>query len=185
MNTPVPPRKSAGWAVWLPVALFVIFFAVLAYNLRNPADRAVHSALIGKPLPQFALQPALVGQPGLAHTDLADGKVHLLNIFASWCVPCAVEAPQLAELRSKGVDVVGVAIRDRPEELAAFLARHGNPFSRIGADNLSAIQFALGSSGVPESFVIDGKGVIRYQHIGEIRPEQVPMILGRIAEAGR
>ncbi|MEN9926634.1 MAG: hypothetical protein RL268_2760, partial [Pseudomonadota bacterium] len=142
------------------------------------------SALIGKPLPEFALPAALPGQPGLARKDMADGKVRVLNIFASWCVPCAVEAPQLAELRAKGVDVVGVAIRDRPEDLAAFLARHGNPFSRIGADNLSAIQFALGSSGVPESFVIDGKGVIRYQHIGEIRPEQVPLILEKVREAG-
>ena len=99
-------------------------------------------------------------------------------------MPCAVEAPQLAELRRQGVEVVGVAIRDRPDELAAFLARNGNPFSRIGADNLSSIQFALGSSGVPESFVIDGKGVIRYQHIGEIRPEQVSLIMEKVREAG-
>lgn len=185
MSDPVAPRKTAPWVLWLPAVLFALFVAVVGYNLRNPADRAVHSALIGKPLPEFALQPAVEGQPGLRRADLADGKVHLLNIFASWCVPCAVEAPQLAELRGQGVDVVGVAIRDRPEELKDFLARNGNPFSRIGADNVSAIQFALGSSGVPESFVIDGQGIIRYQHIGEIRPEQVPMILEKIREAGQ
>ena len=185
MNAPQPARTGSRWVLWLPALLFAGFVAVLGYNLRNPADRAVHSALIGKPLPQFALAPAIAGQPGLARADLADGKVRLLNIFASWCVPCAVEAPQLAELRRQGVDVVGVAIRDKPDELNAFLARHGNPFSRIGADNLSAIQFALGSSGVPESFVIDGQGVIRYQHIGEIRPEQVPLILEQVREAGR
>lgn len=184
MTEPAVPRKSSPWLLWLPVIVFAGFIAVVAYNLRNPAEREVRSALIGKPLPEFALPAALPGQPGLARKDMADGKVRVLNIFASWCVPCAVEAPQLAELRAKGVDVVGVAIRDRPEDLAAFLARHGNPFSRIGADNLSSIQFALGSSGVPESFVIDGKGVIRYQHIGEIRPEHVPMLLARLREAG-
>ena len=75
------------------------------------------------------------------------------------------------------------AIRDKREDVEAFLARHGNPFARIGADNVSAIQFAIGSSGVPESFIIDGKGVIRYQHIGEIRPEDVPLILEKLKEA--
>lgn len=179
----VPPRTSS-WLLWMPLLVFAGFIAVVAYDLRNPAQREVRSALIGKPLPEFSLPAAQPGQPGLSRGDLADGKVRLLNIFASWCVPCAVEAPQLAQLRRQGAEVVGVAIRDRPEELAAFLARNGNPFTRIGADNLSSIQFALGSSGVPESFVIDGKGVIRYQHIGEIRPEQVPLILEKMREAG-
>ena len=178
-------RKTSAWLVWLPVLVFAGFIAVVAYNLRNPAEREVRSALIGKPLPEFSLPAALPGQQGLARADMADGKVRVLNIFASWCIPCAVEAPQLAELRNQGVEIVGVAMRDRPDDLAAFLTRHGNPFSRIGADNLSSIQFALGSSGVPESFVIDGKGVIRYQHIGEIRPEQVPLILEKVREAGQ
>ena len=68
--------------------------------------------------------------------------------------------------------------------VAAFLARNGNPFRRIGADDVSAVQMGIGSSGVPETFVIDGKGVIRYQHIGEIRPEHVPMLLAKLREAG-
>ncbi len=185
MSAPETPRGGANWAVWLPALLFAGFLAVVAYNLANPAERAVRSALIGKPLPEFALPAAVPGQAGLARADMADGKVRLLNIFASWCVPCAVEAPQLAQLKASGVEVVGVAIRDRPNELQAFLARYGNPFTRIGADNVSKIQFSLGSSGVPESFVIDGKGVIRYQHIGEIRPEHVPLLLRQIEEAGR
>jgi cytochrome c biogenesis protein CcmG/thiol:disulfide interchange protein DsbE len=185
MSEPLPLRKTSSWALWLPALLFTGFVALVGYNLRNPAERDVRSALIGKPLPEFALKPAIAGQSGLARADLADGKVRLLNLFASWCVPCAVEAPQLARLRSQGIEVVGVAIKDRPDDLKAFLARNGNPFSRIGADDLSAVQFALGSSGVPESFVIDGKGVIRYQHIGEIRPEQVDMVVEKIREAGQ
>jgi cytochrome c biogenesis protein CcmG/thiol:disulfide interchange protein DsbE len=115
--------------------------------------------------------------------DFRDGKPKLLNIFASWCVPCIAEAPQLGELERSGAVVVGVALRDRPEELAAFLARHGNPFSRIGADDIGEVQLGIGSSGVPETFVIDGKGVIRYQHIGDIRESDVPVLLQKLKDA--
>ena len=179
------PLRSSPWLMWLPLLAFAAFVALVAYGLRHPTPREVRSALIGKPVPEFNLPPATANLPGLARADLADGNVRLVNIFASWCVPCAVEAPQLAALKAAGVNLVGVAIRDQPAELKAFLARNGNPFSRIGADNVSAIQFQLGSSGVPESFVVDGKGVIRYQHIGEIRAEHVPLILAEIEQAAR
>ena len=178
-------EKPSRWALWLPLGLFAVFVGVVLVGLLRPADRAVKSAMIGRPLPQFALAAASGDRPGLARADLANGKVHLLNIFASWCVPCAVEAPQLAALRGRGIDVVGVAIRDHPQDLQKFFARNGNPFSRVGADNVSAIQFALGSSGVPESFVIDGRGVIRYQHIGDIRDDQIDMIADKVAEAAQ
>lgn len=176
---------SRTWLPWVPALVFAAFIALVGYGLRNPGEREVRSAMIGKPMPEFTLPAVVPGQPGLARADLANGKVHLVNIFASWCVPCAVEAPQLAQLRQAGVDIVGVAIRDKPDDVAAFLSRNGNPFSRIGSDKVSAIQFDLGSSGVPESFVVDGQGVIRYQHIGDIRPEQVEMILARVQEAAR
>ena len=115
---------------------------------------------------------------------MSSGKPRLLNIFASWCVPCAAEAPQLAQLTAAGVEIDGIAIRDHKDDLAVFLARYGNPYARIGADDVSAVQLAIGSSGVPESFVIDGKGVIRYQHIGYIAPGDVPMLLEKLKEAG-
>jgi len=172
------------WTVWLPLALFIAISAVAALQLIRPASRNVESAMIGKPLPQFALKPANEDRPGLSTADLQDGKPRLLNIFASWCVPCAVEAPRLAELERAGAGIVAVAVRDRPEDVSAFLARYGNPFSRIGADDLSEVQIGIGSSGMPETFVIDGKGVIRYQHIGEIRAEHVPLLLEKLREAG-
>ena len=179
-------KPAAGrWTLWAPLGLFALFVAIVAVALLRPADREIRSAMLGKPMPQFALAPAAANLPGLTRADLADGKVHLVNIFASWCVPCAIEAPQLAALKAAGVDVVGIAIRDRPEDLAVFLRRHGNPFSRIGADNDSRVQFEIGSSGVPESFVIDGKGVIRYQHIGVIQTrEDMDAILAAVKEAG-
>jgi len=109
----------------------------------------------------------------------------VLNIFASWCIPCAAEAPHLAALAAAGVEIHGVAVRDRKDDLAGFLARNGNPYARIGADDRSVVQLALGSSGVPETYVIDAAGVIRYQHIGDLRSEDLPVILARLREAGQ
>lgn len=172
-----------GWTFWLPLALFAGFVGLVAMQLYRPAEREVQSAMIGKPIPNFALRAAVPDRPGVATADLTDGKPHLLNIWASWCVPCAAEAPQLETLRRQGAEIAGVAIRDRPEDVAAFLARYGNPYSRIGADDLSEVQMGIGSSGVPETFVVDGKGIIRYQHIGDIRPEHVPMLLQKLKEA--
>lgn len=140
--------------------------------------------MIGKQVPQFALQPAHESRPGLSSADLADGRPKLLNVFASWCVPCIAEAPQLAALQQRGATIVAIDIRDRAEDVANFLAVNGNPFSRIGADTMSQVQLSLGSSGVPETFVIDGAGVIRYQHLGEIRDSDVGMLLEKLEEAG-
>jgi cytochrome c biogenesis protein CcmG, thiol:disulfide interchange protein DsbE len=173
----------ARWTWWLPAAVFAAFVLFIAWQLRNPAGREVASAMIGKPLPVFDLRAAVPDRPGFASRDMATGKPRLLNVFASWCVPCVVEAPQLAQLQTLGVPIDGVAIRDRSADVADFLARNGNPYARIGADNISAVQLAIGSSGVPETFVIDGTGTIRYQHIGEIRPDQVPLILAKLKEA--
>ncbi|MDE2436858.1 MAG: redoxin family protein [Sphingomonadales bacterium] len=172
-------------ALWLPLGIFTGFIALVMVGLYRPASREVKSAMVGKPLPAFALKQAVPDRPGLARTDLIGGKPRLLNIFASWCVPCAAEAPQLEALRRQGVEVDGVAIRDKAEDLKGFLARNGNPYARIGADEVSAIQFAIGSSGVPESFVVDARGTIRYQHIGDIAADQVPMILAKIREAAQ
>lgn len=176
--------KRAGWTLWLPLGLFAAFVVLVGVQLFRPQQREVESAMIGKPVPQFTLRAASPDRPGLTTADLRDGRPKLLNIWASWCVPCAAEAPQLAALRDQGADIVGVAIRDKPEDVAAFLAQYGNPYSRIGADDLSEVQLAIGSSGVPETFVVDGKGVIRYQHIGDVRAPDVAMLLEKLREAG-
>ena len=170
--------------LWVLVALTAGLFGLFAYQLRQPKDEFVESAMIGKPIPAFDLPAAVADRPGLSSRDLADGRPKLLNVFASWCVPCAAEATNLARLEAGGANIVAVAIRDRPEDVAAFLEAYGNPFSRIGKDDISAVQLSLGSSGVPETFVVDGKGVIRYQHIGDIRDEDVAMLLGKLRDAG-
>jgi cytochrome c biogenesis protein CcmG/thiol:disulfide interchange protein DsbE len=171
------------WLRLAPVVLLGLLLAALVWRLANPEDTTIRSRLAGRPVPQFALPQALPERPGLASADLADGRPRLVNLFASWCVPCIAEAPVLHQLKGRGVGIVGIAIRDRPEDLAAFLAAHGNPFERIGADDSSRVQLALGSAGVPESFVVDGRGVIRYQHVGPIEPGDVPEIMAQLEQA--
>jgi cytochrome c biogenesis protein CcmG/thiol:disulfide interchange protein DsbE len=163
--------------LWAPLLVFVAFLLVFLFGLDREPENVIRSHMIGKPMPAFALQASVPAHPGLSIADLRSGKPHLVNVFASWCIPCRAEAPQLMALKQRGVPIEGVAIRDRSEDVAAFLADWGDPFDRIGADPTSRVQFALGSSGVPETFLVDGKGVIRHQHIGDIRPEDLPGIV--------
>ena len=107
----------------------------------------------------------------------------LVNFFASWCVPCIAEAPVLAELDKRGIAIDGIAVRDKPEDVADFLQSNGDPYERIGADMQSSVQLALGSSGVPESFIVDGGGTIRYQHLGPIMPQDVETVLAELEKA--
>lgn len=173
-----------GWVLWGIVLLVAGLFALFALQLSRPKSDFVPSAMIGKKVPQFELPPAVPERPGLSSVDLADGRPKLLNIFASWCVPCVAEAPQLAMLERRGANIVGVAMRDRPQDVAAFLANHGNPFSRIGADNISQVPLSIGASGVPETFVINGEGVIIYQHIGDVRDADIAVLLAKLRAAG-
>lgn len=171
------------WTIWLPLGLFALFFVVVAIGLRWPSDDIIASKMIGKPLPEFDLPPALSGGEGLRTADFKTGKPKLLNIFASWCVPCMAEAPYLEQLAKAGVEIDGIAIRDRAADVAAFLDRNGNPYSRIGTDDVSKVQIEIGSSGVPETFLIDGNGTILHQHVGDIRAEDVPKLLAMVKDA--
>lgn len=173
------------WTVWVPLLLFAFFLGLAGYQLFQPKDEFILSTMIGRPLPEFQLEPASETRPGVSLADFKDGKPRLLNIWASWCLPCKAEAPHLEALNKAGVEIVGVAIRDKREDVDRFLAEHGNPYTRIGVDDISAIQLEIGSSGVPETFVIDGKGIIRYQHIGDVRAENVPELLAKLEEAAQ
>jgi cytochrome c biogenesis protein CcmG/thiol:disulfide interchange protein DsbE len=169
--------------LWAPLAVFAGFLMVVAFGLKRPADPAIHSQLVGKPMPAFALKPAVAEHPGLSSADLKGGRPRLVNVFASWCVPCIAEAPVLAELKRRGVPIDGIAIRDTSEDVAAFLKRNGDPFERIGSDPNSQVQLSLGSSGVPETFVIDGRGIIRLQHIGAIDAADLAEVIAALEAA--
>ena len=163
---------------FIPLALFLFFAGLAAYMLTQDKDQSIPSRMIDRPLPEFTLEPATEGVEGASRADFVGGKPRLLNVWASWCLPCIAEAPQLEKLKAQGVEIVGIAVRDKPEDVAEFLARHGNPYSRIGSDPISELPIAIGASGVPETYVIDGQGNIRYQHIGDIREPDVEKLLG-------
>jgi cytochrome c biogenesis protein CcmG/thiol:disulfide interchange protein DsbE len=163
--------------LWMPFVVAAILLTVFKIGLSSPRDREIPSRLIGQAVPEFTLAPAIAERPGLSAAALRRGQPHIVNVFASWCLPCQVEAPQLEALSSRGMNVVGIAIRDRPEDLARFFARFGNPFGAIGADVDRRVQMEIGSAGVPETFVVDGRGIIRLQHIGQINDFDLPKII--------
>ncbi|HTY66232.1 MAG TPA: DsbE family thiol:disulfide interchange protein [Alphaproteobacteria bacterium] len=157
----------------LPLLAFVAVAAWFAVGLTRDPNR-IPSALIDKPMPEFQL-PALaeIGVPGLATSDI-HGKVALVNVFASWCVPCRSEQPILMRLaREKGVILYGIDYKDQAPAGAAFLREFGNPYAAIGVDADGKVGIDWGVYGVPETFVIDREGRIRHKQIGPITPESL------------
>ena len=147
------------------------FYAMLR-GLRtgeyNP--RGVPSALLGKPVPDFTLPP-LEGadRPALAAADLhSPPRPVLVNFFASWCMPCVIEHPQLMRLARAGVPVLGVAYKDRPADSLGFLQRHGNPYARLGVDGPGRVAVDWGLYGVPETYLVDKAGIIRWRWAGPL-----------------
>lgn len=169
--------------LWLPFAIGLVLVGVFYAGLRNPGEREIASQMVGKQLPAFATLPVLPAYAAPASTDFADGKPRLINVFASWCVPCVAEMPILLRLKQQGIEIEGIAIHDTPEQLTAFLARNGNPYSRVGMDDSGRAGLAFGSSGVPETFVIDGKGKILYQHMRALTEDDVPQLLELMGDA--
>lgn len=173
------------WILWVPFVLFAGIALTAAYMLKQPSSKDVPSALVGKELPAFALPAALPNRPAIDRADYGRGEPRMLNVFASWCIPCIQEAPQLEALARQGVPIDAVAIRDRPEDIARFLGRWGDPYRNIGLDTNVSLQLSIGSAGVPETFIIDGRGNIRHQHIGPIAEADVPRLLAEFEKARR
>ncbi len=172
-------------AIFVPLLMFIGFVALALFGLGKPTDRTIESQMVGQKIPTFELAGLDDAHPGLSNEDLAQGTVTLVNIFASWCLPCIAEAPTLGKLADAGVVIHAIAIRDAPEDVQRFLTKHGDPYRRVGMDHDGRTQIAFGSSGVPETFLIDGTGTIRRQYIGEIRADQVDDVLAAIAEVKR
>ena len=142
-------------------------------------------AALGQPFPELNLKGLDATHPGLATADLRQGSVSVVNLFASWCLPCKAEAPQLHALAEQGVTIHGIAVADESADVQAFLKEHGDPFRRIGLDPTMGAKAMLGASGVPQTYVVDGTGRIRHVHVGDIRAENVAEILKAVAEAKR
>ncbi|GAA0590058.1 DsbE family thiol:disulfide interchange protein [Craurococcus roseus] len=157
------------------------FFAMLRGLGTGGYDpRGVPSALIGKAPPEFALPPLEgTGLPGLSSDDLkAPGRPVLVNFFASWCVPCVIEHPQLMRLSREGVPVFGVGYKDQPADSRRFLEKHGNPYKRLGMDLPGRASIDWGLYGVPETYLIDRGGAIRWRWAGPVTDDTLRAELG-------
>ena len=154
----------------VPLVVFLALAAFLAVGLtRDP--REIPSPFIGKAAPGFKLEQ--LADEKLAFTpDEMKGKVWLLNVWASWCVACRVEHPLLVQMsKQKTVPIVGLNYKDKRDEGLQWLRKHGDPYSLSAYDVEGKVGIDYGVYGVPETFVIDKQGVIRYKQIGPITPE--------------
>jgi cytochrome c biogenesis protein CcmG/thiol:disulfide interchange protein DsbE len=156
----------------LPVIAFTALVGFFAYGLTQD-PKELPSQLIDRPLPQFALpgiEPVPGGGPGFASAALK-GEPALLNVWASWCAACPQEHPVLTRIAEEGVPVYGLAWKDKPEDSRSWLAKWGNPYKAIAADEAGRTAIDLGVTGVPETFIVDKAGRVRFKQIGPISPE--------------
>lgn len=153
--------------LFLPLILFVMVAVYFGAGLRNDPSR-IPSVLIDRPLPEFSL-PAIDGHDNALSTDVVTGKVAMINIFASWCIPCAIEHPVLVKIREEEVIILaGINWKEKPGDGAAWLQRMGDPYDYIGDDADGRVAIDFGVTGAPETFIVDHKGAIRYKQIGPI-----------------
>src|SRR5262245_24479789 len=158
----------------LPVLLFIALAGYFAWALLSGRDpQQLSSALIGKPAPEFALPALLPDLPGAARADLG-GKPMLVNFFASWCVPCRAEHPFLMDLaKNANVTIIGIVYKDKPEAAADLLLELGNPYYRVGQDVEGRTAIDFGVYGVPETFLIDAGGIVRFRQPGPLTPDVI------------
>ncbi|MDB5638411.1 MAG: Cytochrome c biosis protein CcmG, thiol:disulfide interchange protein DsbE [Bradyrhizobium sp.] len=176
-----PPRRS--WLMALPLVAFAALAAIFWFRLGNGDPSRIPSALIGHPAPQTALPP-LAGLstdgapvPGL-DPSMFKGKVSVVNVWASWCIPCHDEAPLLTQLgRDKRLQLIGINYKDAPDNARRFLGRYGNPFGFVGVDGNGRAAIEWGVYGVPETFVVGREGTIVYKMVGPVTAENIDSVL--------
>ena len=184
-NAAQPQRRSSNrsWLVALPLIAFIAIAGLFWFRLGSGDPARIPSALIGRPAPQTQLPPldGLLADgkqvPGLDPAAFK-GQVSVVNVWASWCVPCHEEAPLLLKMaQDKRIRIVGINYKDSTENARRFLGRYGNPFAAVGADVNGRASIEWGVYGVPETFVIGRDGAIAYKLIGAITPENIDGVL--------
>jgi cytochrome c biogenesis protein CcmG, thiol:disulfide interchange protein DsbE len=181
------PRRRL-WPALLPLVIFMVLAGIFLLQLLSGRDASVvPSALIGEPAPATSLPPLeQSGLPGIESAEF-EGQVTLVNVWASWCVPCRQEHPYLMALaESERMTIAGINYKDRPENARRFLGELGNPFDAIGVDNSGRTAIDWGVYGVPETFLVGRDGTILYKHVGpfsavSFRNELVPAIEAALA----
>jgi cytochrome c biogenesis protein CcmG/thiol:disulfide interchange protein DsbE len=175
------PRRS--WLMALPLIVFIALAAIFWFRLGDDDPSRIPSALIGHPAPQTAL-PALAGLanngaqvPGL-DPQAFKGKVSIVNVWASWCVPCHDEAPLLTEIaKDTRIQLIGINYKDAPDNARRFLDRYGNPFAAVGVDGNGRAAIEWGVYGVPETFIVGRDGKIAYKLVGPITPDNIESVV--------
>jgi cytochrome c biogenesis protein CcmG/thiol:disulfide interchange protein DsbE len=178
----VSPQRRP-WLMALPLVAFAALAALFWFRLGSGDPSKIPSALIGHPAPQTVL-PQLEGLanngaqvPGL-DPAMFKGKVSVVNVWASWCIPCHEEAPLLTELgKDKRLQLVGINYKDAPDNARRFLGRYGNPFGIVGVDGNGRAAIEWGVYGVPETFVVGREGTIVYKMVGPVTPENIETVL--------
>ena len=155
---------------WIPLLIVAALAVVFWLNMGKDPE-ALPSALVGKPAPTFDLPPLPGRSDGLNSADLVKGGAKLVNVFASWCVPCRIEHPVLMQMKEAGQTIYGIDYKDPPEKAEALLQELGDPYAKIGADRDGRVGIDFGVYGVPETFVIDGGGKILLRFPGPLTPE--------------
>jgi cytochrome c biogenesis protein CcmG/thiol:disulfide interchange protein DsbE len=180
-NTSAPRRRS--WLVALPLIAFAGLAALFWFKLGSGDPSRIPSALIGRPAPQTTLPPVDgltsngTAVPGLDPAAFK-GQVSIVNVWASWCVPCHDEAPLLVDLaKDKRIRVLGINYKDAPDNARRFLGRYGNPFAAVGADGNGRASIEWGVYGVPETFIVGRDGAIAYKLVGPITPDNIDRVL--------
>ena len=175
--------RRQRWLMALPLVVFAALAAIFWFALGDGDPSRIPSALIGHPAPQTPLPPldglASNGAPipGLDPT-VFKGKVSLVNVWASWCVPCRDEAPLLTELgRDSRLQLVGINYKDSTENARRFLGRYGNPFRIVGVDANGRASIEWGVYGVPETFIVGREGTIVYKLVGPVTPDNINTVL--------
>jgi cytochrome c biogenesis protein CcmG, thiol:disulfide interchange protein DsbE len=169
---PRPAMLAKRLAFVVPLLLFAALVAAFGLGLGHD-PHLLPSALIDRPAPDFALPPLDAGSPGLTRRDLG-GRITLVNFFASWCIPCREEAPALMMLaQRRGVVLDGIVYKDRPEAARQFLQRLGDPYQRLGVDRNGRTAIDFGVYGVPETYVVDAAGRIRYRQVGPLTADDI------------
>ena len=183
-STPTTPApRTSRWLMAAPLIAFAALAAIFWFRLGNTDPSRIPSALIGHPAPQTAL-PALTGLanngapiPGL-DPSVFKGKVSVVNVWASWCVPCHDEAPLLTELgKDTRLQIVGINYKDAPDNARRFLGRYGNPYGIVGVDGNGRASIEWGVYGVPETFIVGRQGPIVYKMVGPVTPENINTVL--------
>jgi cytochrome c biogenesis protein CcmG/thiol:disulfide interchange protein DsbE len=172
------PKRSGTRALWVPLLVFAALVVLFSFALQKGDPSKLPSALVGRPAPSLMLPPVegLTDQgrpvPGFGPAELAASGPKVVNFFASWCLPCTDEHPLLLRLkRETGVTILGINHKDQPSNAHRFLARLGNPYTAVGADQNGRAAIEWGVYGMPETFVVDGRGVIVFKHVGPIDAE--------------